>query len=77
MNRMGKGIDDKAGWLAAVVEENVLGAMVQMGQIGTAIYRGALAENLTAIQAKDVTEATMAAIFKAGAVANPQGSGRD
>ena len=67
MNWMGKDSDDKAGWLAVVMQATAQDAMVQMGKFAAAIYLGALSECLTPAQAKNATEAAIAGIIRAGA----------
>ena len=55
------------------MRENVFASMAELARIAAAIYIGAKGEGLSAVEAKDVTEATMAAMLRSARNLPPEG----
>ena len=57
--------EPSSNWLADAAQRAAVASMMEMARLAAGIYIGALAEGLPAAAAKDVVEATMAAMLRA------------
>lgn len=64
----------KPDWVGAAMRHTAFESLEELARIAAAFYRGAKREGLSADEAKDVTEATLTALFRNAAEASASGS---